>query len=331
MNAMPGLFFLLALLAGCAEMPQSPPSETEASAAAGYGRAFGSARYGVGDPGLASKAWTLERFVLFVRSVADGSMQYMDIPPAGDFAWPLRAGEYDIIAYQAVRNMGWKTGRVSFTNSVMARFSVPAAGQAVYIGELRIETHGGATRQVVGDDFEAAAARMRPRLAGFEPAKGLLRPEPEPGSMRRLISICAPTWGLSCDRTFQGVVPLSPKGVGEDFPLVADLRPVLEWKPSSRGDVTYDVAIYESLSFLYGATGNASRLRGSLVAYAEGLAAPRFQPAEDLPAGKKLEWTVRVRDGDTVSTWSTTSYSVYLVVAGKRGSGLNFGFQTPRK
>jgi hypothetical protein len=107
--------------------------------------------------------------------------------------------------------------------------------------------------------------------------------------------------------------------------------PVLEWKPSTKPGVTYDVVIFESLSFMYGVARSVDRMYGARVAYAEALHEPRFRPQAPLEPGKKYQWTVRMRDGETVSSWSATSRSIFLVVAGSRGSGRAFGFETPSK
>jgi len=125
------------------------------------------------------------------------------------------------------------------------------------------------------------------------------------------------------------VEPLKPAGTAQGFPVTENLTPPLEWKPSSRPGVAYDVAIFESLTFKYGAAGNVPRMRGALVAYAEGLREPRYSPLAPLQPAKKYEWTVRLRDGDTVSSWSATSYFVFAIVAAASGSGQGFGFATP--
>jgi hypothetical protein len=63
--------------------------------------------------------------------------------------------------------------------------------------------------------------------------------------------------------------------------------------------------------------------------YAEGLTEPRFTPSAPLRPDKKYEWSVRLRRGDTVSSWSTTSFSLNLLIAGRSNSRSVFGFETP--
>jgi len=113
---------------------------------------------------------------------------------------------------------------------------------------------------------------------------------------------------------------------GQGYPDVVDGRPQLAWKPSTAAGVTYDVAIYESLTLTVDLP-TAPRARGALVAYAEALPEPSFKPQQPLAPGKRYMWSVRLRNGDTVTSWSTTGY--YAVIAG--GSGHWFGFATGEK
>jgi hypothetical protein len=212
----------------------------------------------------------------------------------------------------------------------MTTFSVPQPGQAVYIGDLRIETGKSRYRFGVFDRYAGTLQRIETRLADgkLAPAKGLMQLEAQAGRYKRVSGICGASWGVDCDSNYQGVRPLEPEGAAWSFPVARDLTPLLEWKPASRPEVTYDVAIYESLAFAFGATGSVKGLRGTLVAYAEGLREPKYSPPP-LEHGKRYEWTVRLREGDSVSSWSTTSYNFFALVVWGRGSGQYFGLATP--
>lgn len=314
----------LALLAACEGMPTAPVEEAAATKEAGYGRAFGRVRYFENGKEL---EWTVgllrqEYFTLFVRSVGTGEIHYMDIPSGGAFWWPLRPGDYVALGFQRVRRGGatiWSTGRLA------ARFSVPQAGQAVYIGELRID----ARRYEVLDRYEAALESARERIAAakLEPVKGLLRfDSTRLGKYSRVSDVCSAAWELSCDAAYRGIRPL--ENSAWNYGVTADLTPLLAWQPSRSARVTYDVAVYESFEVTNPSGGTMARLRGSLVAYAEDLREPRYVPPPLAP-GARYEWTVRLRDGDAVSTWSTTDFSLFAVVMATRYSGQYFGFQTP--
>ena len=320
------------MLSACANMATAPIDEKAATAAAGYGRAFGRIAYtesGKETP-WSSSAIGFDLLTVFVRAIRSGEMQYMSIVDDGRFYWPLQAGEYVIVGYQVTRN---RITTSRSTGRLFASFSVPQKGQAVYIGELRIEADSSRFGLDVVDQYAGALKLEEARLSAgkLAPVKGLMRLEDRLGSFQRVTDICGKAWGLNCDGNYKGVEPLRPAGPPQGFPVTENLTPNLEWKPSSRSEVTYDVAIFESLSFLYGMTGAVPRLRGALVAYAQGIHDPRFTLKAPLQPGMKYEWTVRLRDGDTVSSWSTTSYVVFALVAWASGSGNGFGFSTPGK
>lgn len=318
------------LLAACGAT--APVDEKAATAEAGYGRAFGLFRW-LEDGKEAvwtSTFFSTDTLTFFVRSARTGQMQYMGIESDGSFYWPLERGDYVIVGYQSARR---GAGTSTQTGRLMTAFSVAQAGQAVYIGDLLIEIRRGRSRVDVLDRYEPALQRFEARIAQAKlaPAKALMRFEQQPGRYRRVTEICSPSWAIECDSNYQGVRPLSPEGTAWNYTVTKGVAPLLEWKPSSRPELTYDVAIYESLEFMFGATGGVKGLRGTRVAYAEGLREPRYIPTTPLEHGKRYEWTVRLRDGDTVSSWSTTSYSFFAVIAARRASGQYFGLETPRK
>jgi hypothetical protein len=318
---------LVVLLAACGAT--APVDEKTASEKPGFARVFGTVRYI--EDGKEAK-WgsvfpSTDSLTLFVRPAPGGEMQYVDVPADGLFFWPVQAGEYTIVGFQLARR---SAGTFTRTPRVMARFSVPQAAQALYIGELAVETRGGAIRMQVVDRYESALSQATERIqaAKASPAKSLMKLEPPPGRFERQTSICAPSWAMGCDSDYQGVRPVKPEGTERTYVLVSDRTPTLEWKPSTKPGTTYDVAIYESLEFTYSLWGAVRGLQGSLVAYAEALPEPRYVPPA-LDSGKRYLWSVRLRDAETVSTWSTTSYSFFIVIAARRASGQYFGFETP--
>ncbi len=306
----------------CETLPTQPASEKVATTATGYGRAFG--RIVVVQDGK-EKTWSTSLFAtdvlsLYVRSTATGKMQQMRMEGDGSFFWPLQAGDYVIVAY-AVSSKG--AGRL------WTSFSIPQPGQAVYIGDLRIlEAAGSRYGFAVEDQYEEALKKVAPQLVEgkLEPARGLMKFEQVLGTYSRVRGACAEDWGIKCDKQVLGVEPVLPAGALTGYPIVPDLTPQLEWKPSIWKHFTYDVAIYESL--LIGAPG-APRVRGALVTYAQDLSEPRFKVSAPLEPGKNYEWSVRVRDGDTVSTWSVSNYFVFFVIGSVSSRGQWFGLSTP--
>lgn len=304
-------------LASCAQAPVAPGADPTTAPAAEAGRAFG--RVLLVESGRDVEFSFLSRLMLFVQSTRTGEIQRMDFTSAGGrFSWPLPPGEYAIVSYSRLNRVGriWTT------------FSVPSPKEAAYIGDLRIETSQQGYRFSIRDTFADALKDAEAGLArdGFTPVKALMRLEERVGSFRRMTSICSAEWGLECDRTNQGVKPVSPLHSVLPHPATESQTPQLVWTPVSREGVTYDVAIYESLS---APSLGLARARGGLFAYAEGLKDASFQPATPLAAGKRYDWSVRLRQGDTVSSWSTTGYFVFFVVGWAAGSGNWFGFATP--
>jgi hypothetical protein len=316
---------VLALLSACGQMPTAPVSEEVGTSAAGYGRAFG--RIVFTESGKERKwssgAFAIDVLTLYVRTQSTGKLQKMEIQGDGSFLWPLQPGEYVIVAYQMVQYNA--TGRLWTT------FSVPASGQAVYIGDLAIDTSGSGYRFHVEDNYDEALKKVEARLAkaNLEPAKALMTLEPRLGNYEGVRGICAVQWGLKCGTSFQGVEPVSPGKPSGGYPTIGSVTPLLEWKPAP-GFVHYDLVVYETIPLMTMGAASPS-VRGPLVSYVEDLGEPRYQVAAALKPGTRYDWSVRLRDGNVVSSWSSTGYFVFFVVGWASGWGNWFGFTTPAK
>ena len=70
---------------------------------------------------------------------------------------------------------------------------------------------------------------------------------------------------------------------------------------------------------------------GRLVAYAKGLAQPSWQPEQPLEPDQRYFWSVRLRRGEDVSSWSTYSYFNFFLIGFSSGHGQWFRFITPAK
>jgi len=318
-----GAISLLAVMVvACGEMPVRPVSEESATVEAGYGRAFGRVVY-VEEGKQREWKW-LEELVLYVRPASGVALQRMSITGDGRFCWPLKAGDYVIVGYSVLGPP--RTGRL------WIGFSIPRPGQGVYIGDLRIDTMHGRYYFGVDDKYADALAKVQPQLAAAKivPEKLLMTPEKKQETVKSTWPICAKRSGLVCETNLQGVEPVQPPDTASSFVTVTSLTPLLAWKPSSKKELTYDVAVYESLS-LAGDMPGAQRIRGTRVAYAEGLREPRYQLSTPLAPNTKYEWSVRLRQGENVSTWSTTGYFAFFVIGWATGSGQWFGIETPEK
>jgi len=281
------------------------------------------------EKALSASTFTFNPFDVFLWTDATGQFERLGLDGDGTFVWTLKPGDYTIAGFQAYAPL--RLGRI------WARFSAPGPGLATYVGALRIEVfEGGHYRFDIEDHFDDVMTGLRSKPlptslpAGVEPTKALMVAEPTPGHVAGVWSICSKRSGLNCDRSHQGVTATSPSGTENGFPTVASLAPLLEWNPVLDLGMTYDVAVYESL-VINPMPGFTRALRGPLVAYAEGLTESHYQVASPLRPDRKYEWSVRLRDGDSVSTWSTTGYFYTIIIATTSGSGKWFGLTTPKQ
>ncbi len=324
------LFFGWVLLGGCASSPpiagQPPPPVTfTESQSAVFGRIAqlrdgkevdwetGPAMLGPGG------------HLVYLRSAQTGMFDQKLIGADGRFIWPLAPSDYTIATIR-LDNVPRGLARL------WATFRIERPGEAVYIGNLRMLASAGRYAFDVEDRLDAEAANIGARVAVPLPpvSRAMVRFEPRVGTFSSLWAICGPRGGVTCDRTWQGLEPLKPVDTARSFVALDNLTPLLEWKPVARETMRYDVAVYESLPLGLNLPGSP-RVRGSLVAYAEGLDVPRWRVTPALKPDTKYEWSVRVRDGDTVSTWSTTSQFTLLLVAAVFSHGDWFSLSTPAR
>lgn len=322
-----GMAASFVLLASCTAQP--PVSEEEGTAAAGYGRLIGRMQFLHNGEPRAFGMTFLDAYhvTLLLRESGSDLVHFVESDREGTLNWPLKPGQYDLIGLVAGRSAG------SYHEQTTRRYMAPItieAGTALYLGDIRVESRGGRYNITVLDQYDETLKLLQPRLTSgkFRPVKARIQPEQPPGNYKAMRPVCDAAWGISCSETNLGVEIVRPVGMGP-FPTTESRTPLLEWKPSTQKDVTYDVAIYESLNFEFTQWGSINRMLGSRAAYAEGLTEPRFTPSTPLQPDKKYEWSVRLRRGDTVSSWSTTSFSLNLIIAARSNSGRYFGFETP--
>lgn len=312
-------------LNGCAQMPagSAGPAAAQSDGAARQasgGEVFGRIVFVIDGK---EKDWGTgffsDGFALAVRSLDRDEVKGYRIKGDGSFAWTLPPGRYVIAAYR----------QATTTGRLWVQFQVPQAGHATYIGDLRIVTDKSRFRFGVEDAYDAGLARNAEalRAAGLTPDKQLMQTEPPLGSFDSVWGVCAARGGLQCSSGLLGVEPLLA-GSTSSHPAVDSLTPLLEWKPSSRADMRYDVAVYETVSLSSMDFGIGSQ-RGPLVAYAQGLSEPRYRVPTPLQPGREYDWSVRLRDGDSVSSWSTSGYFAFFVIGYVSQHGRWFGFTTP--
>jgi hypothetical protein len=245
----------------------------------------------------------------------------------GWFAWRLKPGTYSLRAFS------FSSGRERQTGQVMARFTVAENDIAVYIGHITVEI--GAASNIVrfrDADQEANEEFSKRNPQAERPTKRLLEREATIGTYRSIRSVCAKEWGVECSKNLQGVEPVSPaltRGIhGPTFTRLNDATPELSWKPSMAADVSYDVAIWEAAAYHLPSLMSDQYMPGQLVVYEENLHSPLLTLRAPLKQNTKYFWSVRMRKGDAVSTWSHAGHFLFLVVAWTSSVGEWFGFET---
>ena len=138
---------------------------------------------------------------------------------------------------------------------------------------------------------------------------------------------CDEAWNIECDKRYKGVTPISPKVTQSGFPIIESFTPEFRWKPCPKQGISYDFVLYEAATYSFD-QAIPRYMRGRLAAYEEGLAEARWQPDMPLKPDTRYFWSARMREGDTVSHWSTQSHSTFLLIYASWGSGQWFQFKT---
>jgi len=242
----------------------------------------------------------------------------------GIFYWALEPGDYSIPGYH------WQNLQMTRTGQIGAEFTVPETGGDVYLGTLMFKGNA----FFVVPSFEDRFDQVTPLYdAKFPSRKGtsikqLMEPPQPIGSFTAVRGQCHDAWEIECDKRFDGVTPISPDVSQSGFPEATSLTPEFRWKASPRNDVSYDLIVYEAATYAISGALIPSYMRGRIAAYEEGLAEPHWQPAVPFKPDTRYIWSVRLRDGDTVSSWSTQGHSTFLLVYASSGSGQWFQFKT---
>ena len=111
-----------------------------------------------------------------------------------------------------------------------------------------------------------------------------------------------------------GVTPTYPEVCPASLSLckVDSLTPLFRWTPAYEPDVRYDFIIYEAheigCSFLALLSVECEWAIGREVYYREGLQKPEHTVEISLQPDSEYYWSVRIRYGDNVSSWSRFEY-----------------------
>lgn len=269
--------------------------------------------------------WTGEsHFYLLIMPERGRKAISYDLSNEGEFYWPLAPGRYLLLGYH------WQKGTEKRSGDIRAEFTVPDTGQDVYIGSIEFRGNKYALGAFIEDRFDQANAQIAARFPGRQrtAVKRLIMMSVPAGTVGAILPPCHVSWLVDCTKKFSGVTAISPAVRSSGFTDVTTLTPDFRWKGSSRSDVTYDLIIYEAVT--YTTTGVVDDFApGRMAAYVEDLPATSWRPPEALKPGTKYYWSVRLRDGERVSRWSTHSHFTFLIFASSAGFGQWFQFETP--
>ena len=249
----------------------------------------------------------------------------------GSFKIPLEPGRYFLAEWEWYQE-GMHSLNDKFKGAIGASFEIAADTKATYIGDLVIRFRGAHYSFEVLDRYDQAAAalvRNHPELEASVESE-ILKAEGPPRSDTYL-PICEAAWQVDCDDRIIGVKPLRPPQTGSDFPEVENLSPTLEWVGSASEGVTYDVVIYEALP--YGLPPHMSYVQGRMVDYESDISGTTYRVKKALKPHSPYFWSIRLRKGDVISDWSTTSYKkfgfLFVGFISESESRIPFRFETP--
>lgn len=250
--------------------------------------------------------------------------EYIPIAGSGEFYWEVRAGEYRLVSVQYLAAGSRRNIHIG------GRFTVPAAPTSVYVGDVIVMAQKFQDSVAIADRYDEALARLGDGYPQHPAAtvSQLLQPEAPVGEFASVLPACEPAWGVDCERNQYGVKPISPEHHKGRYAVVDSLTPTFSWSGSSRADIHYDLVVRKSLT-CSGMVLFKEGLPGDVVLYVENLDEPRYTPIEPLESDTNYIWSVRFREGDVVSDWSSTGQFSFYLVAYSWSQGDWFRFCTP--
>jgi len=241
----------------------------------------------------------------------------------GEFYWDLAPGDYSLVAFQ------YFSGGARHSIGLNTDFAVPPA-TSVYVGDLVVQLEDGRYGFGIADSFEEMRASLATAHPGHPPAvtSDLMQFEPPIGHFSAVRGVCASAWGIECESHQYGVKPLDPVHRRGEYTEVASLTPTLRWSGSTRPDVHYDLIVRRAVS-CDSMVLLTEGLPGDIVYYREDLATNSHTLEEPLEPDSNYLWSVRFREGDVVSQWSSGGHFAFFIIGFSGSSGEWFRFCTP--
>jgi hypothetical protein len=261
----------------------------------------------------------------FFMILPRNSSQAISFAPDSDssFFLPLYPGDYTFLAYRFQRGTSYEVGYID------AAFSVPDDSDAVYIGNLSINIQQNHSLSNIYDKHTEMSSSYMTRFQGSksEISVSLMKLPEKTGNYTKVINICEEIWDVGCTDNYRGIKPLTPPTEIGHFLQTDTLSPVMRWEGVKNPDVSYDLIIYETVG--YSITAKEDQLKGRIILYEENITQPEFSIRNPLKANTKYLWSVRLRNGNMVSDWSSYGHHRFYVIYVSSSAGQWFGFSTP--
>lgn len=242
----------------------------------------------------------------------------------GIFYWSLAPGEYQLLAFR------YQKGSSSQIGVVGGSFTVPHDVDAMYIGNITINMVKGRYITVVEDKSKELITSYKSKFPEHTGniTTALLQLPDKLGNFSSITSECSERWGVDCTGNYRGITPLTPPVSANQFIQTDSLTPMFSWVAAENKDVSYDLVIYDVAKYSFSGL-DEKLMKGRILTYEENISEPTFKLKTPLKENAKYYWSVRLRDGDVVSRWSTYSHIGFYVFYVTSGYGQWFGFSTP--
>jgi hypothetical protein len=274
------------------------------------------------------KVFYKKPFLVLLSPTSDVASTY-DIKDDGKFFWALSPGDYTILGFSNRANPNSQL-------PIKANFTVPADKKCMYIGDFLLVTQGPRLIYGVENHSQIAISDFKARFPHIEeiPAVDIMKKETHLGSYESIQGICRPKWAMDCENNhsgkfFYGVIPINPEASVKKFNEKANsLTPSFEWQPSPQKKLTYDLILFEAIAYYYDGSKKLY-IPGKLILLKEDIKEPNYKLETELKPGTNYYWSVRLREVNEVSTWSSFGFFYFYVIGFAGASGQWFTFSTP--
>jgi len=270
--------------------------------------------------------WTSSKYGYLIILPPDSNQAITyKIDDDGIFYWNFAPGEYQLLGFHYQKGNSYKVGIIG------GSFSVPENTEAVYIGHVKINMVKGRYNTIVEDKLDELATSYKARFPGSTGGitQSLLQPPGKLGNFSGIVHECSEKWNVDCSGEFSGITPLTPVVETNQFIQTDTLTPVFSWKSAGNTEASYDLIVYEAAEYSKPGALINQMIKGRMVVYEEDLTEPTYKLKTPLKTDTKYYWSVRLRDGDLVSRWSSYSHSGFYVFYTASGYGQWFSFRTP--